>query len=48
MTVLAIVPCKPNMCLQENLVDCADCGGLKDYDRDQNNITILSLVILYN
>ena len=28
MTFLAIVPGKPNMCLQENLVDCADCGGL--------------------
>ena len=28
MTVLAIVPGKQNSCLQENLVDCADCGGL--------------------
>ena len=28
MTILAIVPGKPKMCLQENLVDCADCGGL--------------------
>ena len=28
MTVLAIVPGKQNMCLQENLVDYADCGGL--------------------
>ena len=25
---LAIVPGKPKTCLQENLVDCADCGGL--------------------
>ena len=28
MTILAIGPGKPKMCLQENLVDCADCGGL--------------------
>ena len=28
MTILAIVPGKPKMCLQENLVDCTDCGGL--------------------
>ena len=28
MTVFAIVPGEQNMCLQENLVDCADCGGL--------------------
>ena len=28
MTILAIVPGKPKMGLQENLVDCADCGGL--------------------
>merc|ERR1719209_1728590 len=28
MTILDIVPGKPKMCLQENLVDCADCGGL--------------------
>ena len=28
MPVLAVVPGKPKMCLQENLVDCADCGGL--------------------
>ena len=25
---MAIVPGKLEMCLQENLVDCADCGGL--------------------
>ena len=25
---LAIVLGNPKMCLQENLVDCADCGGL--------------------
>ena len=30
ITILAIVPGKPKMCLQENLVDCADCGGLLD------------------
>ena len=30
MTILAIVPGKPKMCLQENLVDCADCEGLLD------------------
>ena len=29
MAILAIVPGKPKMCLQENLADCADCGGLK-------------------
>ena len=23
---MAIVPDKPKMCLEENLVDCADCG----------------------
>ena len=28
MAILAIVPGKPNMCLQENLADCVDCGGL--------------------
>ena len=28
MTILAIVPGKQKMCLQENFVDCADCGGL--------------------
>ena len=28
MTILAIVPGKPKMCLQDNLVDCADCGGV--------------------
>ena len=28
MTILAIVPGKPKTCQQENLVDCADCGGL--------------------
>ena len=28
MTILALVPVKSKMCLQENLVDCADCGGL--------------------
>ena len=28
MTILDIVPGKPRMCLQENLVDCANCGGL--------------------
>ena len=28
MTTMAIVPGKPKMCLQENLVDCVDCGGL--------------------
>ena len=28
MAILAIVPGKPDMCLQENLVDCVDCGGL--------------------
>ena len=30
MTILAIVPGKPKMCLQEILVDCADCGGVQD------------------
>ena len=29
MAILAIVPGKPNMCLQENLADCVDCGGLR-------------------
>ena len=29
MTILALVPVKSKMCLQENLVDCADCGGLQ-------------------
>ena len=28
MTILASAAGKPKMCLQENLVDCADCGGL--------------------
>ena len=28
ITLLAIVPGKQKMCLQENLGDCADCGGL--------------------
>ena len=28
MTILVIVPGKLKLCLQENLVDCADCGGL--------------------
>ena len=28
MTILDIEPGKPKMHLQENLVDCADCGGL--------------------
>ena len=28
MAILGFVPGKPKMCLQENLVDCADCGGL--------------------
>ena len=28
ITILTIVPGKPKMCLQESLVDCADCGGL--------------------
>ena len=28
MTILAIVPGKTKMCLQENLVDCTNCGGL--------------------
>ena len=28
MTILAIVPGISKVCLQENLVDCADCGGL--------------------
>ena len=28
--ILAIAPGKPKMCLQENLVNCADCGGLVD------------------
>ena len=28
MTILALVPDQSKMCLQENLVDCADCGGL--------------------
>ena len=28
MAILAIVPGKPSMCLQENLADCVDCGGL--------------------
>ena len=28
ITILGIAPDKPIMCLQENLVDCADCGGL--------------------
>ena len=28
ITILATVTAKPKMCLQENLVDCADCGGL--------------------
>ena len=27
MPILAILPGKPKMCLQEILVDCADCGG---------------------
>ena len=39
MTILAIVPGKTKMCLQENLVDCADCGGLSPYfpHRSRNN-----------
>ena len=28
MTILAIVPGKPKMYLQENLMDCADCACL--------------------
>ena len=28
MTILANVPGISKVCLQENLVDCADCGGL--------------------
>ena len=28
MAILANVPGKPDMCLQENLADCVDCGGL--------------------
>ena len=28
MTPLYILPGKQKMCLQENLVDCTDCGGL--------------------
>ena len=36
MAILAIVPGKPKMCLQENLVDCTDCGGLP-------NISIVGL-----
>ena len=32
MAILAIVPGKPNMCLQENLADCVDCGGLPATD----------------
>ena len=28
MTILAIVPGISKVCLLENLVDCADCGGL--------------------
>ena len=28
MTIFAIVLGKSKMCLQENLADCADCGGL--------------------
>ena len=28
MIILAIIPGKPKMCRQENLVYCRDCGGL--------------------
>ena len=28
MAILREVPGNPKMCLQENLVDCTDCGGL--------------------
>ena len=38
MTVLAIVPGKQNSCLQENLVDCADCGGLV-FAKNQTSIS---------
>ena len=31
ITFLALVPGKSMMCLQENLVDCTDCGGLAKY-----------------
>ena len=34
MTLLYIVPGKPIMCLLENLVDCADCGGLDSSNTD--------------
>ena len=30
-SILAIVPQKPKSCLQQNLVDCPDCGGLDTF-----------------
>ena len=33
ITILGIAPDKPIMCLQENLVDCADCGGLSRLEK---------------
>ena len=55
MTILDIVPGKPRMCLQENLVDCADCGGLiktplilerKQIIRNQDNMMILLNILI--
>ena len=39
MTILAIVPGKPKTCLQENVVDCADCGDL--------NIFIFQVIFIF-
>ena len=41
MTILTIVSGKPKMCLQQNLVDCADFGGLTTWNALQSYLNTL-------